>query len=374
MFGSKDESGSQPAGPASLLSVRQLIGWALCGVAAITGVVAVARSSTELSARNETHETTTDLNWSGEVAPSVVYPDGLIDRDDPVFLSEVNVVEISASVALDERLTDTAGTSVIEAVISDDSGWNYQIDLASEPIDDGQSTAVGVLALDELRDRFDEVAERTGYRSSRYELSIFVRSQIKGELSGRRIDEDVIHETTMVLDAVSLSSIDKESWTSVTPGSVTVQETKPAQFELVGFALSVAAMRIVAAIGVLVGLLLALWPRRSMAEHEVINRHFGSLVVSVGRVDIPDNVSTVKVESFSDLLRLAQIEASPILHVEGVTHEWITSALGVWYRFVLVNAAITDATESGLASAAVPLWPTPEVTVEVSEASSTHGS
>ena len=242
MFGSKDESGSQPAGPASLLSVRQLIGWALCGVAAITGVVAVARSSTELSARNETHETTTDLNWSGEVAPSVVYPDGLIDRDDPVFLSEVNVVEISASVALDERLTDTAGTSVIEAVISDDSGWNYQIDLASEPIDDGQSTAVGVLALDELRDRLDEVAERTGYRSSRYELSIFVRSQIKGELSGRRIDEDVIHETTMVLDAVSLSSIDKESWTSVTPGSVTVQETKPAQFELVGFALSVAAM------------------------------------------------------------------------------------------------------------------------------------
>ena len=230
MFGSKDESGSQPAGPASLLSVRQLIGWALCGVAAITGVVAVARSSTELSARNETHETTTDLNWSGEVAPSVVYPDGLIDRDDPVFLSEVNVVEISASVALDERLTDTAGTSVIEAVISDDSGWNYQIDLASEPIDDGQSTAVGVLALDELRDRLDEVAERTGYRSSRYELSIFVRSQIKGELSGRRIDEDVIHETTMVLDAVSLSSIDKESWTSVTPGSVTVQETKPTQY------------------------------------------------------------------------------------------------------------------------------------------------
>ena len=65
-----------------------------------------------------------------------------------------------------------------------------------------------------------------------------------------------------------------------------------------------------------------------------------SLVVSVERAELPVGVATVTVESFGDLLRLAQIEASPILHVEGDTHEWATSAMGVWYRFVLVKAAL----------------------------------
>ena len=56
---------------------------------------------------------------------------------------------------------------------------------------------------------------------------------------------------------------------------------------------------------------------------------------------LPIDGPVVNVERFEDMLRLAQIEGAPILHLaDGEQHEWATSAMGIWYRYLLLPSAI----------------------------------
>lgn len=332
-----------PAAPGPTLDPRQLVGWAVVVSAALVGLLAVTRASTETYDRQLAHETVTELDWSATLRPSVVYPDGELRPGDPVFLSEIDVVEFSATVTVDDKLRSASGSLVIDAVVSDDSGWSRRIEIVRSDIDDGSADASGTLDLAELSTQLERVADRTGFRRAQRDVLVEVRSEHTGSIEDESVATDAVLEVPMVLDDVMLAADPNASWTATTPATVTVQDQRPARIGIAGLALPVSAARTAVVPALVAGLALALWPRRRMAEHEVINQHFGSLVVSVERAEIPANVAAVTVDSFSDLLRLAQIEGAPILHVEGDVHEWATSAMGVWYRFVLLNAAVSAA-------------------------------
>lgn len=341
VFASNEEA--VPTVTGSTAKPGQVVGWGLILSAGLVGVLAVTQPTIETYDRQLTHETGKELQWSATVQPSLVYPNGTLRAGDPVFLSEIDVLEFSATVAVDEMVTSASGSLVISAVVSDDSGWSRQIEIASGSIGAESADATGTLDLAELRTQLEQIADQTGLHLSKCDVLIEVRSEHTGSIEGEAFEKNAVLQVPMVLDEVMLAADPDASWTATTPATVTVQDQRPARLSVAGVALPVNSLRTGAALTLLVGLVLAFWPRRRMAPHELINQHFGSLVVSVERTEIPAGVASVTVDSFSDLLRLAQIESAPILHVEGDDHEWVTSAMGVWYRFVLVDAAAAAA-------------------------------
>src|SRR5262245_32137043 len=92
------------------------------------------------------------FGYSAAVPRSPVYPDGRVTTGDSAFVSLVHRLHVSFAYRLEARRTpEVAGTTQIDATISDGLGWKRSVTVAPPRAFEGDNAiAVGVLDLDHL--------------------------------------------------------------------------------------------------------------------------------------------------------------------------------------------------------------------------------
>ena len=305
-------------------------------------LVAAMSSTIEPFERSLFHSSSLELDWSAEVEPSAVYPSGRLTTGDPAFLNAVDTIQVQLRSVFDGSIQDLDGNIQLMAIARDPSGWSLESALSDpRPIATVFQTVQGELALDELWQELREVAALTSYDPGRYDLALAVRGELKGLVGGQELSLPIDHEVDFFLDGIVLRPKPDQDHKAMLAGTVMVED---AQERMLGFgpvALPVAWVRLLAPLGLALSIVVAWWPRDELSSQELINRRFGDHVLEVHEQALPIDGPVVNVERFEDMLRLAQIEGAPILHLaDGDQHEWATSAMGIWYRYLLLPSAI----------------------------------
>ncbi|MEM7092561.1 MAG: signal peptidase I [Actinomycetota bacterium] len=325
---------------------REIGGWVVVGLSTVVVVVAVLTPGSQNRQTSVKYENVVSLDWGADAPPSVVYPTGEIDNADPVFLSEIDRVELVATIEPDEKLTDVEASVSMRAMISDRSGWSRDVYLPASVGDwtdaDPGIDAVDVRSLDtiDLGRLLDSVLERTGVRVSGRQLTITLTGQVSGQLDGRPVVDVISLPVVLsvedgligVEDGVIAATPDTE-WSTTSADFIVFEEKGTASIGLGGVEVPVRTVRLVAPLLLGVGLLIALWPGAQRKPEEIVERQLGGLVVGVDELDLPDSASIVTVSTVHDLVQIAEMDQAPVLRMAGDPQQWYTSAFGTWYRF-----------------------------------------
>lgn len=325
------------------LSARKYAGVALlvvCGVGVV--VVTMAHPSTTRT-RAVPNRTDVTVTWGARAEPSPVYPTGRVSPGDPVFLHEVDTISIDAAVHADERAVDVMATMELLADVHDENGWHHEIALdGPRPFAGSAADLEGTLDLGALRVLLDQVASRTGATPGQYDVDVVVAGTVHGTLAGQSFEEPVAHTIPLVLDELTLRPTAEADWDTHSLSEVEVSETVEATLGAGSLAMPVSTLRVLAPIGMLLGLLLVLLGRREVPPHVTMNRRISASVVEVQEAMLPPGTPTVAVDSFEDLRRVAELEGVPILHHEADGHHWAAFVMGVWYSFALKAAIAAE--------------------------------
>lgn len=315
-------------------------------------VASAFSSPTTTRTREVSHTTRTELGWTATVEPSVLYPDGSVGVDDPVFLREVDEIDVWAEVGAD-GVGELSGNLRLVGILSDDSGWSHRTLLASADPSSGQAGLTGRLDLGALRTTLDLVSSRSGLAPGSTSFTLVVEGDVAGAVDGQAFEEQIDARVPFILDELVLrpevdsEDADGDGWVHEALGAVEVEENAEARIGVSPFALPVGLARMVGPLGLLAGLVLLLWDPPEREPHEAINHRLASMVVEVESAQLPPGTPTVTVERVEDLVRLAELEGAPILYARDDAHHWGTLAMGVWYRYRLTLANADDVTAAG---------------------------
>lgn len=321
-------------------TARQISGIAVVTVFGLVTIFAASSPTSNSMQRDVRHESGIDVGWTAEPEPSVLYPDGFLRQNDPVFMNEISEVEIWADLAAITGGTNVNGTMSLTALVGDGSGWHQRINLGDPvAITNGQAQSRGILDLQALRALVGQVSSRSGYTPSDYSITIEVSGLVIGSFDGVDIDEEVHHQVPLIMDDLLLRPTAEAEWSAEIVGFVTVEDEAATTLGIGSAALPVALVRVLAPVAVIGGLLLIFWLSPARDPHDHINEYFSGFVMNVTNAALPTHEPMMTVESYEDLLRMAQVQGSPILHIEAAdSHQWATLAMGIWYRYQLLNA------------------------------------
>lgn len=328
------------------LTPRRIAGMA---AAVLFGALTVAATFSPTSTtrhRDAPFTVRTEIGWQSAVEPSVLYPDGQVDVTEPIFLREVDSLDVWATVTAGGA-HQIAGDLMLVGELADDTGWSNRISISWVDLGSGGSLA-GRVDLGRLRTTIDLATSRSGITPRSTTFALLVEGTVHGRIGDHAFEHDLdavmpfaLDELVLRPDTDATSDSAHESF-----GTVPVEEGVEAHAGIGPVTLPVGTARLVGPLGLLAGLVLAAWAPPSREPHEAINHRFAQMVVEVASAELPQGTPTVTVEHFDDLVRLAELEGSPILYSGDDLHHWCTLAMGVWYRYRLIPAEVVPSEES----------------------------
>jgi signal peptidase I len=246
-------------------------------------------------------------SYGAQVAPGVVYPDGLVQTGDTLYTRLVPAAQIAAQLTIDvEEGTSLAGTWALDVAIEDDSGWRRTTHTGSPVAVDGPVERLTVpLPVSELLALSRRAAEERGVESTGRRISVQARLELTLESSGTVVAAQATPALVFAADDDKLrlvpdSALEHRAAIAL-PDRVTAQTV-----QLAGTSLPATPVRIAAGSGALLALLVLALVRIGRAtetEDERISRTAGHLLVPMHDLDEP--ASTVDVTSFDALTALA---------------------------------------------------------------------
>jgi hypothetical protein len=294
------------------------------------------------------YEHAASFGYTLEVAPSTLYPEGVIRPVTPAVASH-RPAEAATREEVETQGQRLPGAAVytreprrllldIRYELNAPEGayvaGEYRVDLEIRAGDDGWSKVVPLVEpapfggtgltltvpvdLEQVRALIAVVEEETGFEPGSYQLTVIPEIRVRGRVGDQPVDE-VYAPPFRVTWYRSHFVLDGELSRSE-PRSVAEPVARPARLGLLGLDVPVRAARVVAIAGLaasLAGLAVAsglLLARLRRDEAARIRLRYGSMIVAVRDVELPSARMQVRVASMSDLARIARQEGRQILH------------------------------------------------------------
>jgi hypothetical protein len=291
--------------------------------------LAFGRPATKPIAVKTPYTEQVSFGYHAKAPAGPVYPDGIVNTGDPIFLKLVHRVRVKAHY----RLAATApqrlgGTMEVLLHISSPTGWNRTIQLARPKRFTGDYAA-GAVTLDvpALQSLIRKVEKLTGGTpGSAYNLSITPRVHVTGTLASQPLTSDYSPALSLQLDALQLragggspASGEKDSGlTPSRPGTVSTASTKPNNLTVRGHAVPVTTARWIALIGLLLAASAALLSGvrllgGSSDPTAYVNR-YRHLIVPIAGTTFDPARPPIDVTSIQALAQLAERSERLILH------------------------------------------------------------
>jgi signal peptidase len=324
-------------------------GLAAFAVFAVLAFVSHSRPQTRTETVPDAYAHVGTFAYGANVEPSDVYPEGLVDTGDAVFLHLVPALDVQFAYRL--RADDASavrGEIGLTAVLSDGAGWVREIPLGEPSEFQGEAAlAVGSLDLAELEAIVAEMKTLTGSGTSTFALQLAADVTVRGSVADQPLRQAFAPRLPLLLDPVSLrpeSSGEAGSRFTVRRSETAVVEV-PAELALGGLRLSVVDARRIALLGLVVAALVAavggIGARRarSGSEPSRLAALFGDRMITISR---PPSVEPARITELQDpesLLRLAEHHDRIVLHWrEPRGHVYGVDDAGSVYRFRLEDA------------------------------------
>ena len=328
-----------------------LIGFAVALVAfAGLGVIALTRPLHRAATVKVPYSQRVRFGYSAVAPAGPVYPDGVVNTGDPIFLRLVDRV----NVRVDYRLaTDAphvlAGTQAILLRLSGPNGWSRDMPLAPPRrfIGDHVSKRV-TLDMTGLQSLIGRVQALTGIPAGAgYTVAVVPQVHIRGTLAGKPINDNFGPSLSFQLDSLELLP-GNGSTTSGGPaatsspsriGSVATAGTATNTLSVDGDALAIATIRwvalagfVVAAVGLLITLLLK--RRQPSGPTALVEAQYGRLIVPIAATADDLARPPIDVTNIKALVLLAECSERLILHHHGDSADtYLVEDEGTVYRY-----------------------------------------
>ncbi len=333
------------------------VGWPsrAAATATVVGLLSVALAATAFTRPVTTSGDVTythrgDFTYTADAPTSLVYPTGRLVTGDPVFLRQVDELDLGFTYGLDESDAGSSVTGRLWLDLADGSGWSQRSPLgAASTSDGGPLTLTGRLTVPELQRTLTRVADATGFGGGSATITVSAEVVVDGSIRGTAFTDAFTPELQFQLDADRLvprddanasdptlqgpasdaavdgtgadaDTTEAETIVRTAEGTITVADAEPAQFSFAGRSLSISDARTTAATGlaaallaVLVGLVGAA-RQRGFDEAARTRARYGRRLVEVDAVTTPAGYGIVDVRDVTTLVALADRIDRPVLH------------------------------------------------------------
>jgi hypothetical protein len=314
---------------------------------AVFGLLAVAsytRTSTRSATVPDAYAHVGEFSYGASVEESDVYPDGLVDTGESVFLQLVPALDVAFDYRLEsEQSADTRGAVDLVAVLSDGAGWARRIPMGEAVDFDGTTArATGSLDLTALEDIVEEMRTLTGSGTTTFALGIVAGVDVRGRVGDEQVRQTFSPELPLLLDTVSVrpnSSAEDSTIFSARRGE-TITGRSPVSLSIGRLHLSVEKARRLAVLGlVLAGLIAAagaalFWRARSGGESSQIASLFGDRLITISGLPATESGSITELTDAESLYRIAEHYDRIVLHWrEGRRHVYQVNDGASVYRY-----------------------------------------
>lgn len=288
------------------------------------------------------------FSYSG-AAPQggAAYQSLAVSTGQPVFLRLVDELDLAFSYRVSSSADVTAeGDIALRAVLRDDSGWSYPIDLADPAHFDADDARVGgTLDLADVRLVLGAMQMSTGVVRDQYK--VVLEAEVTRAVTHRDASTTGIFASSLEFNlddnAMYLATPGPDALVPSQGGLLTTTTRHASSLTVLGRSLPIEAMRVGAgAFGVIVVGLWLDWLVRARREEEsaLIERRYRSYLVPVtnarGRF-----TSVIEVERMADLVRLADHAGAPILRTDDGHYDVVDGSQT--FRYSLREPATADA-------------------------------
>jgi hypothetical protein len=306
-------------------------------VALVVGAFSFTRSTTTVTTEHLSYHQTGTWSYSA-AAKGDVYTNGGATTGQPIFSAVAPVVKVDFAYrfvsALPNRLTGRAG---LTAHLTSSDGWSHTIPVGPKTSFSGtEAHLTGTLNLPAIEKYLAKIGAQTGQitgAGGSYTLALKPAVHVSGMLGSSSVLQDSFNPSlsfTLQANEMQLSTSQSGATTTSaqllqpsTTGSVRVPRTTSANLSFVGLHPSVSMCRQVAAwvllacLLALLGLGILLRKAGRAAEADRIGARYGSILVAVGRPETLAEAGSVRMDSFEDLVKIAEHQGRMILHCEG---------------------------------------------------------
>lgn len=326
-----------PAPPLTLLATLAVLTVVLLAITAFAFIQPVTRTVEQTVAYRQTGR----ISYSAQTPDTPAY-DGVLSTGDPVYLKILNEVDVAVDYAFDtDGGTQLAGTSQLEVIVSDDTGWSRTLVLDGPTRFDG-TTAHTVAALDisAIQQLTRRVQRATGIDKELYAVAVVSTVELDGTVAGEPVDERFSARADFELTDLQLRYLPQARNTAAPDGAdtgtVTLTHAEPNRLGVGALNAEVPALR--RATGITAALALAsllatawvAWRRLRGDENQQIQLRHSRLLVAVSA---PPAGVPVDVQSFDSLVKVAQRAERLILQLQEPGHvRYFVEDAGLLYR------------------------------------------
>ncbi|MGH2806514.1 MAG: signal peptidase I [Actinomycetota bacterium] len=338
-------------GASAIAAVTMIISLAL-------GAFAYTRPIRVTTTRTSAYENAGTFSYSATTDKSAVYPSGTVTTGRPLFLKLVDEVEVRFDYMFsssEPHVVDGEGELMVE--LWEPSGWKHNFVIATtRDLDGDRVRLAGTLDLRKVRSLMGRFGALTQVQQQAFRLTVIPQLRIDGAIRGRSFGRVFAPTLRFELDPLRMRLAAPEpgplgSASAADPlaprarGTVAVPTTVRNELSIGPLAVPVSTLRIVAAIGAGIALLIALAGligRRDVDEPAAITRRYGSLILDIASASATSERKAVQVKDMGELVRLAQGYERFILHDQSENvHTYSVEEDGVvyWYQPAMPDAS-----------------------------------
>jgi len=322
-----------------------VLGVGLAGLA-VFGLLAVAslsRSTTRAETVPDAYAHVGTFSYGAPVEESDVYPDGLVDTGESVFLQLVPALDVAFDYRLEaEDAADVRGAVELTAVLSDGAGWVRRIPFG-EPTEFAGTAAraTGSLDVAALADIVEELRLLTGSGTTTFALGIVAGVDIRGRVADEPVRQTFAPELLLLLDTVSVrpnaSAGDSTIFSSRRGETITVRS--PSSLSIGRVKLSVENARRLGLLGLVLAALItivgAVLLARTRTSREPAASLFGDRMITIaGPPPATESGSVTALADAESLYRVAEHYDRVVLHWrEGRGHVYQVDDGGSLYSY-----------------------------------------
>jgi signal peptidase I len=311
-------AGATPSAPAAA-AVILVIGFVAVGI----GAAAVA--APERSAEPVTYAHQGTFSYSAE-APRSVYPDGIADTGQAIFLNVSRAANFNFAYGLTtDAATDVQGSILMKATVTDAAGWSRTVTLQRKTAFTGEAaSAAAILNLDWLQRLTTQVQTKTEVARSMYQVNLQPVVTLAGSVSGSEFQQVFAPTLTLEYDGRVLRYVPQQDATvdALSPtqgGTVSSGSFGEATLTLLGKTFPAqplaGAMAILATTAQTVarGLFAAARNARELDVPGRLRARFCNRIVELERLPVRATIAVADVHGFE---KLAMASQEPILEHE----------------------------------------------------------
>ena len=321
-----------------------LLGVGLAGLAffGLFAALSYSRPSTRVETVPDAYAHVGSFSYRSSVPVSDVYPDGLVDTGDSVFLQLVPALDLAFDYRLEApNAHDVRGVVGLTAVLSDGAGWTRRIPVGEAATFDGTTgRAEGSLDIAALGGIVDELRALTGSATTTFSLAIVADVKLGGRVGDEPVTRSFSPQLPLLLDTVSVhpnaSSEDATIFSARQAETTTVRS--PSSVSIGVAQLSVGDARHVALIGLALAVLLsavggvALLLSRSNEAR--VSSLFGDRLIAIAGPPAIESDRVTELVDAESLRQIAEQYNRVILHWrEGRGHVYQVDEGGSLYRY-----------------------------------------